>query len=217
MQYRCLVLDHDDTLVRTTPEIHYPSFVEAMRALRPGRPPLTLEQFIGYCFDPGFLALCKEIMEFSDQEMLLEQEIWRRHTQKVPECYEGFDALLPKYRAAGGRVCVVSHSERRNILRDYRAHFDFVPDMVFGWELPQLQRKPNPYPLDHIMEEMGLSHRQLLVVDDLKPGLDMAQSRDVDFAWAGWSDTAAVASGYMHKNARYRLHSPLELGRLLMQ
>jgi hypothetical protein len=31
MRYPCLVLDHDDTLVRSTPEIHYPSFVEALR------------------------------------------------------------------------------------------------------------------------------------------------------------------------------------------
>ena len=32
---KCLALDHDDTVVMSSPEIHYPSFVEAMRLLRP--------------------------------------------------------------------------------------------------------------------------------------------------------------------------------------
>ena len=32
---KCLALDHDDTVVMSSPDIHYPSFVEAMRLLRP--------------------------------------------------------------------------------------------------------------------------------------------------------------------------------------
>ncbi|HOK48860.1 MAG TPA: hydrolase, partial [Sedimentibacter sp.] len=30
MKYKCLVLDHDDTAVKSTPDIHYPSFVKAL-------------------------------------------------------------------------------------------------------------------------------------------------------------------------------------------
>lgn len=62
--------------------------------------------------------------------------------------------------------------------------------MVFGWELPEFQRKPQPYPLDAIMGTLGFEP-DLLMVDDLKLGFDMA-GRNVDFAWAGWSDTAFV-------------------------
>ena len=33
LKYPCLVLDHDDTVVRSTPTIHYPAFVETLKAL----------------------------------------------------------------------------------------------------------------------------------------------------------------------------------------
>ena len=31
LRYRCLVLDHDDTAVMSTPLIHYPAHVKAMK------------------------------------------------------------------------------------------------------------------------------------------------------------------------------------------
>lgn len=216
MRYRCLVLDHDDTLVRTTPEIHYPSFVEAVRLLRPKMPAPTLSEFITRNFDPGFLPMCRDVYRFNDEEMAIEQEIWQRYTRRVPDCYEGFEPLLTRYRAEGGKVCVVSHSEKRVILRDYRAHFGFEPEMVFGWELPEAQRKPHPYPLDAIMEGLNLAAKDLFLVDDLKLGFDMARSRDVDFAWAGWSDTAFVTREYMVKHAPHRFFAPRELEEFLM-
>lgn len=216
LRYPCLVLDHDDTLVRSTPEIHYPSFVETVRLLRPEMPEITLKEFITFNYDPGFLPMCRDVYHFTDAEMEIEQEIWRRYTQRVPDSYEGFDVLLRRYRAAGGRVCVVSHSEKRTILRDYKALFGFEPDMVFGWELPEHQRKPHAYPLDAIMEAFGFSAEELLLVDDLKLGFDMARKRNVDFAWAGWSDTAFVTREYMEEHAPHRFGAPHELELFLM-
>lgn len=216
MRYSCLVLDHDDTLVKSTPEIHYPSFVETVRLLRPDMPELTLKEFITHNFDPGFLPMCRNVYRFTDAEMEIEQEIWKRYTQRVPDCYDGFERLLTRYRAQGGKVCVVSHSEKRTILRDYRALFGFEPDQVYGWELPEEKRKPHPYPLDAMMETMGFAPEDLLVVDDLKLGFDMARSRGVDFAWAGWSDTAFVTREYMTKNAPYQFGAPRELEEFLM-
>ena len=32
----CLVLDHDDTVVASTPTIHYPAFLDAMEEHAPG-------------------------------------------------------------------------------------------------------------------------------------------------------------------------------------
>ena len=154
LRYPCLVLDHDDTLVRSTPEIHYPSFVETVRLLRPEMPEITLKEFITFNFDPGFMPMCRDVYRFTDAEMEIEQEIWRRYTQRVPDCYEGFDVLLQRYRVAGGRVCVVSHSEKRTILRDYRAHLRLrAGDGVSAGNCRRHQRKPHPYPLDAIMED----------------------------------------------------------------
>jgi len=44
MRYKCLLLDHDDTVVNSTATIHYPAFLEALRLLRPGVT-ISLEDF----------------------------------------------------------------------------------------------------------------------------------------------------------------------------
>ena len=36
MRYKCLVLDHDDTVVNSTAVIHFPSFLAYLARVRPG-------------------------------------------------------------------------------------------------------------------------------------------------------------------------------------
>lgn len=204
MKYKCLVLDHDDTVVKSTPTIHYPSFIEAMKELRPEVAPYTFEEFVAYCFEPGFHSLCKDILKYTDREMVKQQEIWRSYTGKlIPQFYDGFSDLIMTFKELGGYICVVSHSERNRILRDYRETLGIEPDLVFGWEYEEHQRKPNPYPLEEIMRCFNLKNEELIMVDDLKPGLDMARSCHVDFACAGWSHIIPNIKEYMHENSDY--------------
>ena len=65
MKYKCLILDHDDTAV-STPNIHYPP-LETLKSLRPDIE-LSLNDFVNYCFNPGFSLLCKDILKFNDTE-----------------------------------------------------------------------------------------------------------------------------------------------------
>ena len=44
MRYKCLVFDHDDTVVDSTATIHYPCFVEYTRTRYPGKT-CTLEEY----------------------------------------------------------------------------------------------------------------------------------------------------------------------------
>ena len=82
-----------------------------------------------------------------------------------------FSSLLGTFEAA-----------RENILRDYRLHFGLEPDQIFDWDLGEDRRKPSPYALQEIMRLYDLRPDELLMVDDLKPGYDMALSCGVDFA-----------------------------------
>lgn len=61
------------------------------------------------------------------------------------------------------------------------------PDGIYSWDLPPEKRKPSPYALEDIMNRYHLSPDQLLMVDDMKPGMDMAHACGVAFAAAGWS------------------------------
>lgn len=204
MKYRCLVLDHDDTVVKSTPAIHYPSFVEALKLLRPDMEALSLEEFVSYCFNPGFSELCKDILKFNMDEQKYQYKIWKSYTKtKVPDFYPGFPELIKEYKKLGGIICVVSHSESEQIVRDYMLNCNLTPDLIFGWELEEQQRKPNPYPIIEIMRRFNLKSNDILVVDDLKPGLDMARSCNTTFAGAGWSHIIPEIKEYMKINSDY--------------
>lgn len=204
MKYRCLILDHDDTAVKSTPEIHYPSFIEALKVLRPDMKPISLQDFVSYCFNPGFLSLCKDILKLNREEQEYQYKIWKSYTKAtVPDFYQGFPEIVKQYKNSGGIICVVSHSESQQIARDYRLNCGFTPDLIFGWELEEHQRKPNPYPVQEIMKKFNLKSSDILVVDDLKPGLDMARSCNIKFAAAGWSHIVPEIKEYMEKNSDY--------------
>ena len=53
------------------------------------------------------------------------------------------------------------------------------------------------------MRRFELNKDEILVVDDLKPGLIMAKSCDIDFAGAGWSHLIPEIKEYMMKSSDY--------------
>lgn len=215
LKYKCLVLDHDDTVVMSTPEIHYPQFVRTLEKLRPDMT-LSLEQFMGYCFEPGFHKLCMEVLNYTEEEMNYQISSWREYVSShIPSFYPDMSDIIERQKAEGGLVCVVSHSCKDNIERDYQTHCSIQPDMIFGWELGENQRKPHPYPLQQIMKTYDLKPQDLLMVDDLKPGFDMANICNVDFACAGWSHQHDAIVDYMKKNCSIYLTRVKELKHLL--
>jgi len=186
-RYKCLVLDHDDTAVMSTPAVHYPSFLDTLEHLRPGES-LSLAEYARLCFDPGFEAMCYQRFRFTAEEMAWQLENWQRHVErKIPPFYSGMAEVIRRQRAEGGLVCVVSQSYSRFVLRDYAAAGVPVPDRVLGWELGSERQKPHPDPLYMLMAEFGLAPDDILMVDDLKPGFDMARAVGCPYAAALWA------------------------------
>jgi len=186
LKYPCLVLDHDDTVVQSEATVNYPYFCYILDQFRPGAK-ITLEEYTAGCYSPGFVPMCQERYGFTDRELAEEYEGWKQYVRThIPSPFPGIAQLIQKQKEAGGLVCVVSHSSEENILRDYRTHFGILPDAIYGWDLPEEQRKPSVYPLVDIMERRKLSPRELLVVDDMKPACEMSQKAGVDMAFAAW-------------------------------
>ena len=200
LKYPCLVLDHDDTTVNSTATVHYPCFVEYMEKYFP-HVHLTLEEYFRYNFDPGVIDLFTKICGMTWDQMLDEEKYWDEYVKHhVPKAYEGIREIMEKQKERGGKVCVISHSFRENILRDYRENGLPEPDLIFGWECPPEKRKPAVWPLEQIMKEWNFRPEELLVVDDLKPGYDMAQAAGVPFAAAGWANDIPEIEQFMRKN-----------------
>ena len=215
MRYRCLVFDHDDTVVNSTATIHHPCFQAYLVQYRPGMD-CTLEDYFIKNFDPGFLEMCREDYGMSDEELLEETRFWQDYVcSHIPEVYPGIREIMQWQKAAGGLVCVVSHSFDYNIRRDYAANSLPEPDAVYGWERPETERKPHPFPLEDLMRRFSLQPSELLMIDDLKPGYDMARKAGVDFAAVGWASDIEPIERFMRQNCALYFKTVAELAAFL--
>ena len=65
------------------------------------------------------------------------------------------------------------------------------------------------------MRITGCSPSDLLMVDDLKPGLDMAKAAGVKFAACSWSYNIPTIREYMQARADYFLETVADLEQIL--
>lgn len=220
MHYRCLVLDHDDTVVNSTASIHFPCFLQFIQKYAPEAfaHGYTLEEYVSKNFDPGITEFFHNEVGLTWEQMAFEQNYWFEYAQKrTADAFPGIRDILMEHHMQGGLICVVSHSYRENILRDYRVNGFPEPDLVFGWECPPEHRKPNTWPLEEICRRFALDRSDLLMVDDLKPGYDMAHAFGIDFAAAGWAFDIPSIEQFMRRSCDHYFKSPAELLLFLQQ
>ena len=186
LRYPCLVLDHDDTVVQSEKTTAYPCFCESLKKFRPGMT-ISYRDYIYDCHDHGFVGMCRRRFQFTDEELHEEYKDWMEYIKThIPAPFPGIGDVIRRQKQEGGLVCVVSHSSIQNITRDYDVHFGVQPDAIYSWDLPEHQRKPNPWALQQIMDTYHLSAEQLLVVDDMKAAVGMARAGGCKIAFAGW-------------------------------
>ena len=218
LKYPCLVLDHDDTVVQSEATVHYPCFEEFLKIYRPGTV-YTLADYVRDCGIMSFVDLCRVRFEMTEKELQEEYHFWKNYVQThIPLPFPGVKELLETYREAGGTVCVVSMSSEDTILRDYRLHFSFEPDRIFGCDLPEEHRKPGTWPIEEIIRQYGFTADQLLVVDDMTLAVPMARNTGCPMAFAAWGrlDHPEVCAK-MEQCCDYVFRTPEELKRFLLE
>lgn len=187
LKYKCLVLDHDDTVVQTERSIGYPYFREYIERIRPGQT-LTFGEYVRDCNNMVFADMCVSRWNMTEEEMYNEYIGWKAYSRlHTPPLCPGMDAVIRRQKESGGLVCVASLSTKEIIERDFLHHFGFLPDAVYDYDLPAELRKPNPYALTDIMARFNLRPEEMLMVDDMKLGWIMAKTANVPTAFAGWS------------------------------
>lgn len=217
MKFKCLVLDHDDTVVNSSASIHFPSFVEYLKIYRPHlADKYTFEEYILKNFHPGIVELFTVECGLSEKELAEEEKFWADFVLgHIPTAYSGIKEIIADFKAQGGIVAVDSHSLTRYIERDWANNGLPTPDVIYGWDIPKEMRKPSPATVLDLMEKYGLSPDEVLVVDDLKPGYDMARGAGVSFAAAGWAYDVSEIREFMEKNCDYYLPTVAHLRALL--
>lgn len=217
MRFKCLVLDHDDTVVNSSASIHFPSFIEYLKIYYPEKADkYTFEEYLRKNFHPGIVELFTEEIGMSEQELAEEEKFWAEYVLlHIPTAYAGIGDIVSDFKAAGGIVAVDSHSLTRYIERDWAHNSLPTPNVIYGWDIPKEMRKPSPATLFDLMKRYNLRPEEILVVDDLKPGYDMARGAGCVFAAAGWAYDVPEIRDFMKKNCDYYLSTVEELRSLL--
>lgn len=187
LKYKCLVLDHDDTVVQTEKTIGYPYFRDYIEKIRPGQT-LSFPEYVRDCNNMIFADMCRARWGMTEEEQREEYLGWKAYSRiNIPAVCAGIGKVIRRQKELGGLVCVSSLSTREIIERDFMHHFGFLPDAVYDYDLPVAQRKPDPYALTDLMDRFGLKPEEMLMVDDMKLGCLMAKAVNVPTAFAGWS------------------------------
>ena len=63
-KYKCLVLDHDDTVVQTEKTIGYPYFCHILDQFRPGET-ISFRDYVHDCHNYGFAEMCRRRWQFT--------------------------------------------------------------------------------------------------------------------------------------------------------
>ena len=212
LKFPCLVLDHDDTVVQTERAIGYPYFRDFIESIRPGES-LSFEEYVRDCNNMVFTDMCVQRWRMTEEELMQEYTGWKAYSRKnIPPVCEGMENVISRFKEAGGILCVASLSTHEIITRDYMHHFGFMPDAVYDYDLPVACRKPNPFALEDIMQRFALKPEQILMVDDMKLGWDMAKKCAVPTAYAAWSKKEFPdLAGEMKEIFDFSFDSPKEL------
>lgn len=206
LKYPCLVLDHDDTVVASEIAVNYPCFLEGLEKFRPGEY-MDHPEFVHWCFHHEFADFLRIRYGFTPEECAEEYQMWKDYAKThIPPVCHGIREIILEQKRRGGLVCVASLSGRQMIERDYDLHIGIRPDLIFCKDDPVC--KPDPYPLNAIMEEYHLSPADLLMVDDLKTGLEMANAASVPIAAALWCrQDAPEIIDYMTERCDFAFHT----------
>jgi phosphoglycolate phosphatase/pyrophosphatase PpaX len=123
--------------------------------------------------------------------------------------------VLHEYARRGGIIAVCTHSNKSFIFRDYAAGGLPIPLEVYAYDGEESLRKPSPKVIFDLCEKYALEPSDILVVDDLKVGWQMARAAGVKFAAAGWSCRIPRIEEELRSISDYYLDTPTALGELI--
>ena len=78
LKYKCLALDHDDTVVQSEATINYPCFCKFLEIYRPGVT-YTLDEYVNDCSSTPFGEMCQTKFGITDDELYQEYLFWKAY------------------------------------------------------------------------------------------------------------------------------------------
>ena len=187
MPRRVLIFDLDGTLIDSAPDL-LASINLLLAEL--GRRPLSLPE-LQRMIGEGAGMLVKRALAATGRA-----ERWRAHTHRFLEIYDGHAAVhtrpfpgIPELLAAlrpHARLALCTNKPARPTLALLQAlGWDTVFEVVVGGDSLS-ERKPHPAPLLYILEELGVTQCDALLVGDSPADAGAAQAAGLDFVAVRW-------------------------------
>lgn len=174
---KVFIFDFDDTIADSTPKIHYPAYKKFCEMIK--IKPLTLEQYYREMFYHTYSEFI-ENMHLTKEQYDLEFSNWKQYTAKIkPKPFKGILSLLKKIQKNGHKLVICSQSNLEAIENFFNS-VDIKPDLIIAGDRKHPERnKPYNYPIELIKKKYKVETSQMMVIDDMKPGLLMAKNNKI--------------------------------------
>lgn len=210
LRKKCLILDHDDTIINSQESIHYPLFVEVLKKLRPNIQPIDFERFIDLSNELGFVKMCRTLYHYTPQEIEFEYHYWKTHSAAMQApSFEGLKEILQAFTQAGGLIIVYTMNSSQNVLQDYERLFQFVPHKIIAHDQYVVLKKPYRLSILHALHELELNVKECIFIDDTPMLLELKDRLNMDFLAANWAKSAHPL--WKHRHDVPILNHPKEL------
>jgi HAD superfamily hydrolase (TIGR01509 family) len=222
-KFKCVIVDHDDTAVDSSRHIHHACHVEIMKALRPNITPVDLGEWFVINSRSGGLKAYFQSLKFTEEELRQEHARWAEFTQKspIPPFYPGFVELMERLQKSGSLIVVSSHGPADQIYRHYFSTKRVVPNAVYGWDPDPSKNKPSPWLIEDVVRIFGLaSPAECCVIDDMRPGIDMAEAAGAYPICAAWGPAFGLSKEireFMTAHCKTRCKSVADLEQFLFK
>lgn len=191
LRKKCLILDHDDTIINSQESIHYPLFVDVLKILRPNIIPIDFEKFIELSNELGFVKMCRMLYHYNEKEIQFEYEHWKIHSSLIEApAFEGIKEFLTAFIEIGGVIIVYTMNSKQNVIKDYERLFNFVPNRIISHDQYYILRKPYRLSILKELHNLNLTVEDCIFIDDTPMLLELKHRLNMDFIAANWAKSA---------------------------
>ena len=187
MKYKLAIFDMDGTILSTLDDLA--NGVDY--ALRENGLPARSKQETRAALGRGVRFLIEQSVPdgLSDVEISKVEEdflkYYKVHSMDNTRPYDGIVELIKEVRESGIKTAVVSNKIDSAVKELCANFFEGAFDVAYG-ERPGIPRKPDPKPINAIIDEFGLSKNEVVYIGDSEVDLLTANNAKIDHIIVTW-------------------------------
>lgn len=187
MKYKLAIFDMDGTILSTLDDLA--NGVDY--ALRENGLPARSKQETRAALGSGVRFLIEQSVPdgLSDVEISKVEEdflkYYKVHSMDNTRPYDGIVELIKEVRESGIKTAVVSNKIDSAVKELCANFFEGAFDVAYG-ERPGIPRKPDPKPINAIIDEFGLSKNEVVYIGDSEVDLLTANNAKIDHIIVTW-------------------------------